>query len=547
MAIFSKIATGLLAMAASSAALERVVAKGSNFVFENSGNRFDIIGVAYQPGGSAGYNPGSGIDPLSKGDQCLRDAAIMQKAGINTIRVYNLDPAINHDDCVSVFNAAGIYMILDVNSPLQGESINAAEPWTTYTKAYLTRVFQVIENFKNYDNLIGFFSGNEVINDMNSGKIDPPYIRAVTRDMKNYIAKQSPDRAIPVGYSAADVREILTDTNNYLQCTTTGDANDPSRIDFFGLNSYSWCGDATIASAGYDVLMKDFSASTVPVFFSEYGCNAVTPRPFTEVAAIYGAEMRNTFSGGIAYEYTQEANNYGLVTVNSDNTAKMMTDYDNLVKQLSALDMSALSIANTSATSAEPVKCDASLITNSGFNNNFTMPAIPDGVQDLIDNGVGSSVQGKMAAPSSTACPFAVQDSAGQPMPNMAIQVVQGSMDSSSDSSNSTNLKSFGTYKNVTLPIGTAVGSGSAAPMQTGNSTGSTGSGSSAGVTSAAPTYAANTMVPSASVPVGYGGAAASATTSSKGAAVSTGAAVKREIVGAGSLLAVGAAVAALL
>lgn len=34
--------------------------------------------------------------------------------GINTIRVYNLNPYLNHDECVSAFNTAGIYLALDV-------------------------------------------------------------------------------------------------------------------------------------------------------------------------------------------------------------------------------------------------------------------------------------------------------------------------------------------------------------------------------------------------------------------------------------------------
>jgi 1,3-beta-glucanosyltransferase GAS3 len=56
----------------------------------------------------------------------------MQILGINTIRVYNLDPDLNHDECASIFNAAGIYMALDVNSPLVGESLDPSQPWTTY-------------------------------------------------------------------------------------------------------------------------------------------------------------------------------------------------------------------------------------------------------------------------------------------------------------------------------------------------------------------------------------------------------------------------------
>jgi hypothetical protein len=79
--------------------------RGTDFVNPTSGNKFQIVGVAYQPGGSAGYNPKEGKDPLSHGDTCLRDAALMQVMGVNTIRVYNLDPNINHDECASIFNA----------------------------------------------------------------------------------------------------------------------------------------------------------------------------------------------------------------------------------------------------------------------------------------------------------------------------------------------------------------------------------------------------------------------------------------------------------
>jgi len=53
-------------------------------------NRTDHL----RPGGSAGYNPGSGVDPLSNARACLRDASLMQSLGLNTIRVYNLDPYI---------------------------------------------------------------------------------------------------------------------------------------------------------------------------------------------------------------------------------------------------------------------------------------------------------------------------------------------------------------------------------------------------------------------------------------------------------------------
>lgn len=221
----------------------------------------------YQPGGSSGFN--NGADPLSDGKTCLRDAALMQQLGVNTIRVYNLDPTINHDDCASIFNAVGIYMIIDVNSPLGGDSlVPGVQLASSYNADYLKHIFGVVEAFKDYNNTLGFFGGNEDMNDVPSGGQVPPYLRAVTRDLKNYIAKNS-KRSIPVGYSAADVRDILADSWAYLSCDINGDTNDMSRIDFFGLNSYSWCGgSATFQSSGYNVLTQQFSGTTIPVSIS---------------------------------------------------------------------------------------------------------------------------------------------------------------------------------------------------------------------------------------------------------------------------------------
>jgi 1,3-beta-glucanosyltransferase GAS3 len=86
-------------------AVKPLVVKDGSFVHPDTGNKFHIVGMAYQPGGSAGYDPTTGKDPLSHPEECKRDAALMQIIGINAIRVYNLDPNINHDACASIFNA----------------------------------------------------------------------------------------------------------------------------------------------------------------------------------------------------------------------------------------------------------------------------------------------------------------------------------------------------------------------------------------------------------------------------------------------------------
>lgn len=86
-------------------AVTSLTIEGNEFVNSKTGKRFQVVGMAYQPGGSAGYDPDTGKDPLSHKEQCMRDAALMQILGINAVRVYNLDPDINHDDCASIFNA----------------------------------------------------------------------------------------------------------------------------------------------------------------------------------------------------------------------------------------------------------------------------------------------------------------------------------------------------------------------------------------------------------------------------------------------------------
>ena len=158
-------------------AVHPVEIRGQDFVDTVTNSRLMIIGVDYQPGGQGAYNPSNSEDALTNADVCLRDAVLMQKLGVNTIRVYNVDPTLDHSLCASIFNAAGIYMIIDVNSPLPGESINREAPWTSYNSDYLTRVFGIVENFKGFPNTLAFFSANEVMNDLATAEFNPQYIR----------------------------------------------------------------------------------------------------------------------------------------------------------------------------------------------------------------------------------------------------------------------------------------------------------------------------------------------------------------------------------
>lgn len=66
---------------------------------------------------------------------------------------------------------AGIYLVLDVNSPLENQHLNRYEPWTTYNDLYLQHVFKVLQEFSHYNNTLAFFAGNEVVNDRKSAKV----------------------------------------------------------------------------------------------------------------------------------------------------------------------------------------------------------------------------------------------------------------------------------------------------------------------------------------------------------------------------------------
>ena len=208
---------------------------------------------------------------------------------------------------------AGIYLVLDVNTPKY--SINRATPAPSYNDVYLQNIFATMDIFSKYDNTLAFFSGNEVINDGPSS-ICAPYVKAVTRDMKSYLAARN-YRKIPVGYSAADVSTNRLEMAEYMNCGT-----DDERSDFFAFNDYSWCDPSSFTTSGWDQKVKNFTGYGLPLFLSEYGCNT-NKRQFQEVASLYSTDMTGVYSGGLVYEYSNEDSNYGLVDLSSGSLSEM--------------------------------------------------------------------------------------------------------------------------------------------------------------------------------------------------------------------------------
>jgi len=353
-----------------SSTLTPITVKGNAF-FQGT-SRFYIRGVDYQPGGSSDI-----ADPIADATGCARDITYFKKLGINTVRVYTVDNSANHDTCMTALADAGIYLVLDVNSPLY--SLNRATPAPSYNSVYLQNVFATIDAFANYTNTLAFFSGNEVINDDTTTSA-APYVKAVTRDMRQYLGSRG-YRQIPVGYSAADVNSNRLEMAEYMNCGT-----DDERSDFFAFNDYSWCDPSSFTTSGWDQKVKNFTGYGLPLFLSEYGCNTNT-RAFQEVASLYNTDMTAVYSGGLVYEYSQEPSNYGLVTI-SGSTVTTRDDFDALVTAFEGT-------SNPTGDGGYNSTGGASGCPAQSANWNVTgdsLPAIPSKAAAFMKTGAGAGV-----------------------------------------------------------------------------------------------------------------------------------------------------------
>lgn len=343
----------------------------THLAFFAGNDRFYMRGVDYQPGGSSKV-----ADPIADTDGCKRDIAQFTKLGLNTIRVYTVDNSADHDECMNALADAGIYLVLDVNTPKY--SLNRGDPNPSYNEHYLQSIFATIDIFAKYDNTLAFFSGNEVVNDPETSKV-APYVKAVTRDIRQYIRNRG-YREIPVGYSAADVQENRLEMAEYMNCGT-----DDARSDFFAFNDYSWCDPSDFTTSGWDQKVKNFTGYGLPIFLSEYGCNT-NKRDFGEVKSLYSTDMTAVYSGGLVYEYSMEPNKYGLVEIES-NSVSELDDFTALMNAFKSTPNPSGDGGYNKTGGASG--CPAYNPPNWDVEDD-TLPAMPEGAQKFMTEGAGT-------------------------------------------------------------------------------------------------------------------------------------------------------------
>ena len=306
-----------------------------------------------------------------------------QKLNINTVRIYTVDNSQNHDACMSALASAGIYLALDVNTPKY--SINQDDPAPSYNAEYLQSVFSTIDAFQTYSNTLLFFSGNEDINSVATTS-SAPYVKAVTRDMKNYISSRK-YRSIPVGYSAADVDTLIYQTADFMNC---GD-DAMARSDFFAYNDYSWCDPSSFSGSTWQAKANYFANFSIPLFLSEYGC-VKTTRNFQEISTLYGTQMTPSYSGGLVYEYSKEgtaapADLYGLVEING-NSVTELTDFGTLASAFK-------NTPNPTGSGGYRPSGSPAICPTQDSNWNVTtgseLPVFPSGAATYLKNGAGKA------------------------------------------------------------------------------------------------------------------------------------------------------------
>lgn len=353
---------------ATAADLPAIEVVGNKFFFSNNGSQFYVRGVAYQADTANATNDQTINDPLADFSKCSRDIPYLQKLNTNVVRVYAINTTLNHDQCMNALNDAGIYVIADLSAPK--ESIDRMSP--SWDLGLYERYTSVVDEFAKYPNVLGFFAGNEVTN--NSTNTDAsPFVKAAIRDMKAYM-KQKNYRSIPVGYSSNDDGDTRVPMADYFACGSSDE-----KADFYGINMYEWCGDSSFQASGYADRTKDFANLSIPIFFSEYGCNEDPPRKFTEVQALYGKNMTDVWSGGIVYMYFEEANNYGLVSIDSSGDVKTLDDFNYYSSEINSISPTSANTASYSASSTS-LNCPA---TNTYWMAATELPPTPS--QDLCD------------------------------------------------------------------------------------------------------------------------------------------------------------------
>jgi hypothetical protein len=352
------------------------------------------------------------MDSLKDAKACTRDAALMAQAGINTIYVMAIDTNANHDDCFSIFNAVGIYVMVVLRKDGIFETTDE-DFLKSYTTEFLKSMFNIIDAVKDYENLLGFDLGVlPTYFSRSSGQIPTSYtdtmrlyrvcrlstsiiyvqrltlLEAFVRDVKAYISLNAP-RPILVGANLHLVRtdELLDASDetashmHYFSCAIDGAKDDLSRSDYLSFYNLGYFETESVEkqNASYTSLQTQLSNSTIPTWFSYMGIfdeadvieYELRPDLVNDTLYFFNSSSqlirpRGIFTGGARVSWTNTNMgwkvpkvNWGLTSTSPNGDVQLTENYDTFRSIIDQVNPSNWLSGDRVLTSEPPPKCDA--------------------------------------------------------------------------------------------------------------------------------------------------------------------------------------------
>ncbi|KAL3667173.1 hypothetical protein V7S43_008109 [Phytophthora oleae] len=297
-----------------------VIIKGNRFFNSVTGDYFAVRGVNYYPRPNAGPIDMNNLDLFSNDFQHIwgRDLPQFTALGANVIRLYAVDPDVDHTDFMCALQAEGIYVVVDLGANCEGCEITADAAPACYPASYKARGERIISEFARYDNVMAFSGGNE-INHRTGGNPwtwNAPCQKKFIRDMRAFLQSCSSLRQVPVGLVVADTDR---DENALYYNCRTDQSDELENAQWYGINTYVHCEDISdpTKATGFNLLRDSFKSYdySIPVVLTEFGC--VSPnfptvdgyeaqRTFHDAKFMNLPEYSDYFAGGVAFEYSTE-------------------------------------------------------------------------------------------------------------------------------------------------------------------------------------------------------------------------------------------------
>ncbi|KAK0343382.1 1,3-beta-glucanosyltransferase [Friedmanniomyces endolithicus] len=316
-----------------------IVTRGN--AFWRDGERFFVKGIAYVPRSSnreRGIREDS-VDPLSDAHlpELKEDVALIRNLGLNSISLYNVDSSKDHSQAMAHLEENGIYVTVklfnDLEAPTampKNESNFKAKSatWPMYDNPLVTNAFRLVHNLSRYPNLLGFVVSGRC---MHTPQTIPmaEVLRACIRDTKAFLRSFDGVRQIPVGVSADNTQTSMIAQVRYFSAGLAAE-----RADFMAKQCYSWAGPSSFTVSGWQNMVERIGPETMmPMLMGEYGAKTRKSRPWDEVTCLYSPHMTSVYSGGFAYTYLENGNNYGVVKIDEEGKRVIGQEYKNLKKR----------------------------------------------------------------------------------------------------------------------------------------------------------------------------------------------------------------------